>query len=559
MRDKKRDAAYAAGCTVIYMIVLWMTVPFVYGIIDDRSMMEIVSGQYLGTPDAHTIFSGYWYSLFLTFLYRLLPGADWYAIVYLLLQGICMCLILYRFIHRQTALMRKWMAVLGILIFLVSGAQALTQLTFTTTAAVLGVTVIFWYMTAGRIEKKDVLILIFLCFLTQQIRADIFYMILPVCAVLWMFGTFQNRGDVLWHRLIPAGVAGVLILGYMGNVTGYGSAEWRAYRQYDQNRTKVYDFPAYTLPVYEGAEEFYAGIGIEKKSRARTLMNYNYTADDRITPQFFQEYVEAHDQVFPPKETVIGQMEKSVKEYLQGVLSGKFHRQHVLALILYGLLAVRGLCRKEKGDFFRILCIVGVQTLLWCCLLYAGRIPERVIYSMNLMQTATALLLTGEVLQKLRISERTCMAGTALMCLLLCIPAASQLKQLRQQNQEMYHRNEDVEALKEYCMEHPENFYFNDVTSMAFTTYNVHLWREDPYDMNYMSLGDWMSFSPVWQEKLRQNGIDSVKEALYESENGYLICSFDKGLEYLISLYDNVICTETDKIPGFQIYRLQSL
>ena len=288
-------------------------------------------------------------------------------------------------------------------------------------------------------------------------------------------------------------------------------------------------------------------------------MNYNYTADDRITPQFFQEYVEAHDQAFPPKETVIGQMKKSVKEYLQGVLSGKFHRQHVLALILYGLLAVRGLCRKEKGDFFRILCIAGVQTLLWCCLLYAGRIPERVIYSMNLMQTATALLLNGEVLQKLRISERTCMAGTALMCLLLCIPAASQLKQLRQQNQEMYHRNEDVEALKEYCMEHPENFYFNDVTSMAFTTYNVHLWREDPYDMNYMSLGDWMSFSPVWQEKLRQNGIDSVKEALYESENGYLICSFDKGLEYLISLYDNVICTETDKIPGFQIYRLQSL
>lgn len=108
-------------------------------------------------------------------------------------------------------------------------------------------------------------------------------------------------------------------------------------------------------------------------------------------------------------------------------------------------------------------------------------------------------------------------------------------------------------------MEHPENFYFNDVTSLAFTTYNVHLWQKTPYQMNYMSLGDWMSFSPVWEEKLLQHKITSVQEALYQQDHVYLICSFDKGLEYLISLYDNVTCTEIDKIPGFQIYRLQSL
>ena len=77
--------------------------------------------------------------------------------------------------------------------------------------------------------------------------------------------------------------------------------------------------------------------------------------------------------------------------------------------------------------------------------------------------------------------------------------------------------------------------------------------------MNYMSLGDWMSFSPIWEEKLRQEQITSVKRALYEQEDVYLICSFDKGLEYLISLYEHVTCTEIDKIPGFQIYRLQSL
>ena len=74
--------------------------------------------------------------------------------------------------------------------------------------------------------------------------------------------------------------------------------------------------------------------------------------------------------------------------------------------------------------------------------------------------------------------------------------------------------------------------------------------------MNYMSLGDWMSYSPIWKAKLDQNGIRSVKEALYQRDNVYLICSFDKGLEYLVSLYDGVTCEEVDKIPGFRIYKL---
>lgn len=54
MREKRKDAAYAVLCTVVYMIILGLAVPFVYGIVDDRSMMEIVSGQYLGVPEAHT-------------------------------------------------------------------------------------------------------------------------------------------------------------------------------------------------------------------------------------------------------------------------------------------------------------------------------------------------------------------------------------------------------------------------------------------------------------------------------------------------------------------------
>lgn len=556
MREKKRDMVFAAAGAAGYMVLLWLAVPFVYGIVDDRSMMEIVSGQYLGVPEAHTFFLGYWYSLFLAGLYRLQPGVDWYALIFLLLQGICFALILYRSVRRQKEDNKKTEMILIFLLFLLAGAQALTQLTFTTTAAVLGVTAVFWYMTTEKFKGTDFVLVLILCFLTRQIRSEIFYMTLAVCAVLWVFRAVQDQKTSLWHRLIPAGVAAVFLIGCLGERLGYGSAEWKAYREYEYNRTMVYDYPGYTLPFYEGSEAFYASVGIEKKSRARTLMNYNYTADDRITSQFFAEYVEVHDRTFPPEGVTAGRLLKCVKEYLKGIISGRFHGQHILALLFYMLLAVRHLYRKERAAFLRIMGVLGVQLLLWGYLLYAGRFPERVIYSMNLMLMMTALLFLGAALENSSLSEHACRKGLGILCLLLCIPAAWQLLALRRQNQEQYRLNEAVEDLKVYCAERPENFYFNDVTSMAFSTCNVHLWRREPYGMNYMSLGDWMSFSPVWEKKLEQNGIGSVKEALYERENVYLICSFDKGLEYLISLYDGVVCTETDKISGFHIYDL---
>ena len=51
-------------------MILLAAVPFVYGIVDDRTMMEVISGQYLGIPDAHGFFTGYWYPLLVAGLYR---------------------------------------------------------------------------------------------------------------------------------------------------------------------------------------------------------------------------------------------------------------------------------------------------------------------------------------------------------------------------------------------------------------------------------------------------------------------------------------------------------
>ena len=547
-------------CVGVYILVLWNLIPFVYGIIDDRSMMEIVSGQYLGMPDPHTIFMGYWYSLFLTGLYTVLPNVDWYAFCYIVMQVLCMILILFRLVRERE---RKWekvlCAVLALSSFAAFGVQATVQLSFTTTAAVLGVTVVFLYATAEKLEWKDAAFLFFLLFLTSQVRFDIFCMTVPVCAVLWFYRVAVQGQRERIQFLMPAAALAVLALAMLGNYAGYGSAEWRAYKSYDNSRTAIYDFPDYTFPEYEGAEELYSSVGIETKSRARTLINYNYTADDQITPEFFRDYIEAYQKMYPSEQTVVQRLIQSVKDYLKGVWDNRFYMQHLLGLAMYAGLVILAFWKKEWGLLAKTLCTGGIQGIMWIYLLYKGRIPDRVIYSMNLMLLVTAFLLWREIFPRISLPGAARKAGALACMFVLCYLAGAQTAKFRGKNQELGRWNQNIESLKEYCMEHPDNFYFNDVTSLAFTTYNVRLWRDQPYVMNYMSLGDWMSFSPIWKKKLEQEGIESVKEALYGRNNVYLICSFDKGLEYLVSLYPNVECTEVDDIPGFTIYSLESL
>lgn len=546
------------------ILILRCTTPFVYAITDDRSMMEILSGQYLGHPDPHAIFLGYWYSCILAGLYRISVHVDWYALLFLLAQWGGMSLILYR-VQGQTEDRngQDRRVALTMVIFFLVGLQTMTQLTFTTTAAVVAATVLYWYVTSEKIEGKHFAVLFFLCFLTQQIRLEIFLMILPVCSLFW-FIRLHRRGILgmgRWEVCLPVLAVAVLGIAFLGNMVGYGSPEWKAYNKYNQYRSDIYDYPDYTLPPYEDAEDLYAAAGIDTKSRARTLINYDYTADDQITPDFFEQYVKTYQQMRPSEQSRMERLIESAKSYVKGVLSGRFQFAQSMGMVLLGLLLLLTIWKRHWMQAIEIGLIIGIQILLWIYLLYKGRIPARVIYSMNLLLVTIVVLAwrewccsTGE-----HLSESFKKKGAVLLILVLLGGGTLYAKNIRTQNLEISHRCEDVEQLKTFCGEHPENFYFNDVTTMAFTTWDVKLWRNETYTMNYMSLGDWMSFSPLWKEKLDQQGISSVREALYQRDNVYLICTFDKGLEYLTSLYENTTCTEVDRAGLFHIYKLQSL
>ena len=560
MSIKKKNVMWALLCPLVYLVVLWRIVPMVYGIVDDRTMMEIVSGQYLGRSDAHMIFTGWWYPLLLSGLYRLVPYVDWYAFGFLVIQSGCMSLMFYRLLGQEKGWQKRLFLCLELLLWaMVLGMQALTQITFTTTAAVLAVTVVFWYLTTEIFSLRNLAVLFVLCVLTVELRFAVFCMLMPVCGILWLFRIWEGKEKIPGHRWVPVAAASALLLYVLGLVIGYGSGPWRSYYEQNNTRSWIYDYDDYMFPRIEEEPELYESLGIRTKSRAKNLYYYNYTADDQITSDFFATYYEARRAQVRVRTDRSARLKESVKAYLVNVFQGKYRSRHLLALLGYGALMLWYAFLRKWKRFLKVCCVPGVQLVLWIYLIYRGRVPERVVITMNLMLIVPLLLLWREALSQRR---RTAAYGKAAACFLaalLCAAAVRETAAVRSANLETWKGNQNVEGLKEYCMEHPENFYFNDVTSMAMSTWNVRLWRSEPYVMNYMSLGDWIGFSPLWEEKLKQQGIASVREALYEQENVYLICSFDRGLEYLTSLYEGVSCEEIDSIRGFHICRLQSL
>ena len=308
---------------------------------------------------------------------------------------------------------------------------------------------------------------------------------------------------------------------------------------------------------FEDAQELYDRVGVESKARAKNLYYYNYTADDQVDQTFFADYLQAKEEQLKSEQVSIPtKLKQTLKTYVKNTLTGKYGYVHLFLLGGYLMLVVMLLLKREYEMAAKVTAVFGMQILLWFYLVWRGRTPERVLISMNLMLAEPLLLFWAGALRRVKMSEKVVKAGTALLLVILCVYAGAQIKTIRSENVEKARWNKNIEMLKEYCMDHPENFYFNDVTSLAMTTWNVHLWNSQPYHMNYMSLGDWMSFSPIWQEKLEQNGISSVKDALYGQENVYLISSFDKGTEYLTELYDGVTCEQVDQICQFKVYRL---
>ena len=85
----------------------------------------------------------------------------------------------------------------------------------------------------------------------------------------------------------------------------------------------------------------------------------------------------------------------------------------------------------------------------------------------------------------------------------------ARLFSIKQKQQKMYQYNREYEILQDFYQEHEENVYFIAEWFVSGYSDIFHLQRKNS-KANGFEMGGWLALSPIYEEELRQNGIECL-------------------------------------------------
>lgn len=208
---------------------------------DDVVMLMISSGAYSGTPDFHLVFINVIYGLLLKGLYFILPGLEWYTILFCLLHIISFSIILWVYSKRITTAFGQ---LLLLLLLLVLQARFIVGLQFTTTAAIVACAGLSLYFERGKMVK---FVGLFLFLIGSLIRFEAAMLCFGVYAPVMMFplsGRIRSKCQFLNTGLILSAILVLPMLARVVDAQVYRhNPEWRYYVDYNRVRGALNDNP----------------------------------------------------------------------------------------------------------------------------------------------------------------------------------------------------------------------------------------------------------------------------------------------------------------------------
>jgi len=230
-------------CLVLFVPVFIFCNPR-YETNDDLFMNGIVSGFFAGKPDAHLPYSHFVIGLILSGLFKYSALLNWYAL-YLSATHVISWFILFYVFLRQVNHWAIPLAAIGLFVWL--EPLFYTQLQFTTTAALAGVSGMALIFTAFQQEKTRLLNLIAgmaMLLFSFMIRDTSAYLSILLCAV--PFIAFRK-----WKRMLRPALTGCVVLMLMlilqwSNKRYYQTdSKWFTYFQEIKIGNRFNDNPAF--------------------------------------------------------------------------------------------------------------------------------------------------------------------------------------------------------------------------------------------------------------------------------------------------------------------------
>ena len=556
------------GIACLFGLLVYYTTGFIYAIADDVIMRDIASGAFTGTPDGHLIFVRYALGFLLSRLYLANGSIDWYGFVVAGTLFLGLAAVLYRGLARESSFIQKASytgIVLGL--FGIGLLPHAAQFEWTISAAALGASSLFLYVT---LEGKkmgqlpDLFLIWFLLILTFCIRYDVFFMVMPGFGIvfLWRFVRRQKggfsfcSGEIVLPILVFVCVGAVALI----ESQAYSEAGWKEFKRFQNARSEVYDYSG--VPSYEANPAFFEELGLDEHE-VRNLRHYALYLVEGLDAEMMEalskEAIRQAEMEMGGKEKVKAGLALSFRqlispEYAEISLPALFFFIGILALIFR---------RRKKGAIIPLLLFLGAEGVLWLLLGFAGRLPERVAFSLHLtMMLGLAACFARLWFEKEEDGkENPWKRVTAPLILFLCLGAVTfKLQRTVLWNQEKRAMDDSYQQFKAASREEDGELYFIE-TYMAEPVGGASVTVKGGQGINRcLTLGDWYTTSPVDEARMRALDIENVEETILNNPNAYLVVRDLEEPGFLGTYFSGkypeteLVCQEVRSVGGRSYY-----
>ena len=572
--EKYKNCIIAILTIAVNIVLLSTCFDFYYDLNDDVMMKNIMAGVYTGTPDGHNMQTLYILGAFISLCYKLCRPIAWYGVFLLFCQMGSLYLVGVRLLKLSESRLAKAGSMLLLSMFtwgIILSHMAALQYTFTC-AMLAGAAVFLFMTTPEELSVKQFVICnipsMGLVVLAYQLRTEMLLLVFPFICLAGLFRWAEEEKFFQKENYCKYGIVlGCILIGMIFSrvidFAAYGSNEWRKFIVFFEDRTQVYDFHPNVITSGEH-KDFLASIGLSDMEQ-ELLANYNFGLSEKIDEEILSEIA-----AYASSDTdYFSDIPKHCKFYLYRTLHETDAPYNRLVVFGYLCLAFIGVYviitdrtdKKKISVLWELLLLGFVRTCLWMFILIRGRDPERITHSLYLVET---MVLAGLLCKNISFRKNSAPVIAAL-CGLLCVCyLPHQLTRVFAEQERREEVNRDNAAIMQYCREHPDNFYFEDVYSTV--GFSEKIFKDvDNSLANYDIMGGWMCKSPLYREKLEKFGIVTMEEALLSNDNVYYIMETgtpDSSTDWLQAYYrEKGIAVSIESVEsigdGYKVYRIE--
>lgn len=560
------------GLPLLLLLLFRAAGPFVYYNNDDLYRKMIVSGEISGSPSPYLIYGHFLLGAALSSLYRLLPAVPWYGIFSCGCVLLCMGVVLYRLL-RHCRRLPGLLAVSVIFSFFAPFLfyRHLALLQYTVLAGLLGGCAIFWALTmdletgnaSGRIASVAMLCL--LALLTYCIRDQVFFMMLPFAGLMWLGRFLADPSALSLKKAVqygkPMGVLLLLLLVFLGvQKAAYSSHEWKDFLSFVDSSVTLYDYNGF--PDYEENRALYDTLGISPESREAMASRYMILGNQDASSSGFAALAERSLEL----DSTAFTLSRAAALWIQSLSSYTDRVMRPvnlwLPLLYFGVLLL-ALLKKQWRVLPQPALLFLIRSALWVYILHQGRCPERISWTLVLVELFCLLGLLYPVWTKqtdvpqLKPYIRLLPLALLPLGLLFCLRSGETLAETSQKAKAMLAFSANYEELKAYCNQRPNAHFLTDLYATAYYTEDM-LSLETVKNQNTLSLGSWLTGSPLTDARLASWGIENAETALLDDSGLFVIFAdtadfpADYFFRYYEAKYPGCAFTLTDSLKASQ-------